>query len=142
VNATMPTFGTLQVNSEVNVTSIAQAATDTTLLATTPWLVIVVKNIKLPTTRDNYPVAPDFLLNVYREHIIDGVVGRMLMQAGKSHTNPQLGKYHLARYRDGITIARNDIWYQNVIGGQRWYFPQQFAASSQRNIGSAWPRGM
>lgn len=139
VKAAMPEFGVLQVHQTVNVTSIAQAATDLSRKATTPWLVQVVKNVKLPTTKDSLPIVPDFVLAVYSEYIKDGILGRMMTEQAKPYTNMQAGAMHLKRYRDGIGIARSKSWAQNLVGGQRWAFPQQFATNSQRNSVSGWP---
>lgn len=138
--SSMPTFGKLVVHRQVTVTSVAQAVTDTVRRSTTPWLVAIAKNIVLPTTKDSVPIAPQFVLQVYSNAITDGVLGRMMSQSSKSWTNVQLSLYHLKRFRDAIQTARNDAWTQNLLGGQRWGFPQQFHGSSQRGgISTAWP---
>lgn len=140
VKAAMPEFGTLTVYQAVNVTSVAQAPTDLSRTATTPWIVQVVKNVKLPTTKDQVPIVPDFVLSVYSEYIKDGVLGRMMTEQAKPYTNLQMGAMHLKRYRDGIGIARTKSWSQNLVGGQRWAFPQNFATRSQRSgVSTSWP---
>lgn len=140
VNASMPTFSMLNVHTPVDVTSVAQAVTDRSRQASTPWLVVVAKNIDLPNTRQNIPICPEFVLKVYSMYIVDGVLGRMLSQPSKSWSNTALGIYHLKRFRDGISIARDSAWNQNVVGGQRWAFPRNFATSSQRSgISTAYP---
>lgn len=143
--ATMQTLGVLHINQQITVTSIDQPinpVAPSTTSSTFPWRVCLVKNIQLPGTKDKLPIAPQFVLQVYSETIKAGVLGRMMLQPGTSYTNLQLAKYHLARFRDGIGIARNDVWNQNVQGGQRWAFPQQFATCSQRGYTSTaqpWP---
>ncbi len=140
VHASMPNFGTLTVHQSIQVTSVAQAESDTSRKATTPWTVNVIKNTSLPTTKDAIPVAPDFVLQVYSTYIMDGVLGKMMSQTSKSYTNVQMGVYHLKRFRDGISIARDAAFNQNLFGGQRWQFPQNFATASQRSgVSTAWP---
>ncbi len=140
VTAAMPDFSNLTVYQTVNVTSVAQAPTDTSRQATTPWIVCVVKNVALPTTTDNFPICPDWLLKVYSTYIIDGILGNMMTQSGKSWTNVQIGMYHRKRFRDGIGIARTAARTENVVGGQSWSYPRQFGFGSQRgSISTAWP---
>jgi hypothetical protein len=140
VNATMQNLGRLDIHQQINVSSVDIAPTDHTTAANHPWCFAIVKNIAFPATRDGIPIAPEFVLKVYSGAIIDGVLGKMMLQQAKSYTNKELGTYHLKRYRDEIGIARNDTWNQNVQGGQRWRFPNQFATHNQRG-GSVqtWP---
>lgn len=143
VGATMPTLGTLRVITPVTVTSVDAPVTAGNTVATNPWLVCIVKNIQLPGTKDRLPIAPQFVLQVYGETIKHGVLGKVMLQAGKTWTNVPLAKYHLASFRDGIGIARTNIWRQNVQGGQRWAFPQSFATRTQRGYASTaqpWPQ--
>lgn len=138
--ASMPSLGTLFFPRKINVTSNVTAADQPA--STNPWTVCIVKNIDLPATKDSLPIAPEFVLRVYSATIIAGVKGRMMLQQGTSYTNLPLGKFHLAEFRNGIGVARNDTWNQNLLGAQRWAFPQQFATRSQRGYGSVsqpWP---
>lgn len=140
--AAMQTLGQLCIVQPITVTSIDQPLNPRATSATGPWQVCVVKNIQLPGTKDKLPIAPQFVLQVYSGTIIDGVLGKMMIQQGKTYTNVPQARYHLARFRDGIGIARTDVWNQNVQGGQRWAFPQQFATHSQRGYTSTaqpWP---
>lgn len=141
VGAIMADLGVLSVTNPISVSSVAVAATDTTTASNHPWKVTVVKNIMLPGTRDDLPIAPNFVLGVYSGTVVDGVLGKMMMQQAKTYTNLALGKYHLQRFRDGIGIARNDIWNQNLFGGQRWQFPRGFAGGGSQSRGgvSNWP---
>lgn len=138
VSAAMQNLGTLDVFQTINISSVVIPPTDTTLAANHPWTFCVVKNIAFPQTKDLLPIAPEFVLKVYSQAIIDGVLGRMMMQQAKTYTNTQLGTYHLKRFRDEIGTARNDTWNQNLLGGQRWRFPA-FAGGSQRNSVAPWP---
>ena len=140
VRASMPTFGRLEVLDPIQTTSVAQAASDTSRKATTPWLVVVVKNIALPKTSDGFPICPEFVLKVYSTYIKDGLFGKMMAQSARGYSNTALSIYHLKRFRDGISIARDAAWTQNILGGQRWTFPQNFSTHSQRSgYSTAWP---
>lgn len=143
VNATMQNFGTLNVRTKIQVTSVpVTPGTPIVLSAQNPWTVFLVKNIALPKTRDDIPICPAFVLQVYSNYIEAGVMGRMMSQKNKSYSDPQLGKEHLMRFKDGVNIARNDAWNQNILGGQRWMYPRQFSVASQRNgVSTAWPTG-
>lgn len=140
VNASMPNLGRIDVHQQINVTSVDVPPTNHTTAANHPWCFAIVKNIAFPATRDLLPIAPEFVLKVYSKAIIDGVLGKMMLQQAKSYTNKELGMYHLRCYRDGIGIARNDVWNQNMLGGQRWRFPNNFATHTQRGGSVAtWP---
>lgn len=129
----MPVVGTLHLLYPVN--------TDQT------YSVIVVKNIVPPTRSDDertfkgtVPDAPDWLLHLYQSYILDGILGRMMLHANKSYSNPTIATYHLRRYRDGIAQARVDAQRQNTIGAQAWNYPQQFRTGGQRggvSVGNA-----
>ena len=140
--AVMTDLGTLNILTPITVTSIDTVVNPAATTATNPWLVCIVKNIKLPQTRDQFPIAPKFVLSVYSEALKAGVVGRLMMQPGRSHTNLVLAKYHLARFRDFIGVARTQTWNQNLQDGQRWAYPQHFATNTQRGYTSTyqpWP---
>jgi hypothetical protein len=139
VNATMSNLGRLDIHQMINISSVDIPLTDTSTASNHPWHFCIVKNITFPQTKDQLPIAPDFVLRVYSGTIVDGVLGKMMMQQAKAYSNVTLGKYHLQRFRDGIGIARNDTWNQNVFGGQRWRFPQGFATNSQRTWATPWP---
>ena len=143
VNAVMPNIPTLNVITPITVTSIDTVVDPQATTASNPWTVCIVKNIQLPATRDRIPVCPVFVLQIYSEAIKSGVVGKMMLQPGKPHTNLPLAKYHLAKFRDQIGIARTQTWNQNLQGGQRWCFPQTFATHTQRGYSFAsnpWPQ--
>lgn len=140
VNATMSHLGRLDVHTRITISSIDTPPNTQSTNSTNPWHLCFSKNITFPATRDNIPVAPSFIMSVYSGTIVDGVLGKMMLQAGKSYSNQQLGTYHLRRFRDGIGIAKNDVWNENVFGGQRWRFPSTFSTHSQRGYGTtAWP---
>lgn len=139
VAVTMPNFGQLVFTTPIQISSVSVPITDMTVGPNYPWYVGVVKTIAFPATRDDIPIAPDFVMRVYSQAIIDGVLGRMMTQQAKTYTNLPQGKYHLQRFRDEIGIARSEARVQNLFGGQRWQFPA-FAGGSQRGgYGTCWP---
>jgi hypothetical protein len=116
--AFMPEFGTLSL---VYPSNTAQT-----------YSVIVSKQVVLPTSRDDVPDAPHWVMQVYERTILDGVLGKMMGQQNKSYSNDSLSTYHLKRFRDGIQMARTAASRQNTKGAQAWSFPRQFRSSTQR----------
>jgi len=141
INATMAQLGILHVHEKIQVTSVPTTPGQPLVFsAQNPWLIVFVKNIVQPTTKDELPICPKFVLGVYSTYIEAGVMGRMMNQPNKSYSNPAMAKDHLARFKDGINVARNDTFNQNVQGGQRWRYPQQFYTRNQRQgVSTAWP---
>lgn len=129
IPAFMPTFGTLRLVNQPSA------------VATQPtWTARVVKNIMLPTTREDVPVAPDWVLTVYSTDILDGLLGKMMGQQMKSFSNGQMSTYHLRRFRTAIQVARTAAIRQNSVGAQEWSYPRGWSASSQRGgVSTAWP---
>lgn len=99
---------------------------------TTQYLATVVTNVSLPTAKDQMPIAPDWVLPVWHVGILDGLLGKMMMQPQKSYSNLQQGAYHLKRFRDVIQRARISKLRANTNGAAAWRFPQQFRANSQQ----------
>jgi len=93
---------------------------------------IVTKQIVEPTTQDMLPDAPRWLLPVYHETILDGVLGKMMAQTTKSYSNDTQAVYHLRRFRDGCMQARVASERANLYGGQAWRFPSSWRTNSQR----------
>ena len=103
--------------------------------------VVVTKQIVEPTTDDMLPDAPRWLLPVYHETILDGVLGKMMGQSTKSYSNDTLSTYHLRRFRDGIMQARVASERANLYGGQSWRYPGSFRSNSQRGgVSTPFPR--
>lgn len=118
VSALMPEVGTLIL--------AAAPATATQMLAT------VVTNVALPTAKEAVPIAPDWVLPIWHVGILDGLLGKMMIQPNKSYSNQTQGAYHLKRFRDAISRARVSKLRANTNGTQAWTFPQTFRASTQR----------
>ncbi len=115
--AVMPTLGTVSILWPVNT---AQT-----------FSVTVVKNVST-TTSDNLPDVPDWVLKLFYRTVLDGVLGKMMLQQNKSYTNDTLGTYHLKRFRDGIAMARVATLKRNTFGAQAWAYPQGFKTKTQR----------
>ncbi len=96
------------------------------------WYVKVVKNVALPTTKDQYPIAPDWTLKQWHTAIKEGMLGNMMNEKNKSYSDPKGAQYHLARFRKGITDARVSTLRANTEGTQAWRFPQSFRANTQQ----------
>lgn len=79
-----------------------------------------------PLDRDGDPVFPDWVLNKYQNDIIDGVLARMMSQAAKPYTNPQMAVFHAKSFKAAVAFARIEANRHNVYGAQAWGFPQSF----------------
>lgn len=104
------------------------------------WFARVYKTVVVPTTKDSWPIVPDWTLRVYSIHILDGLLGKMMGQQHMSYSNLPLSTYHLRRFRAGIQIARVAAENQNVRGAQAWSFPRGWSSRSQRGgVSQPWP---
>lgn len=142
VAAFMPHPGELHVKWPINVTSIVPAGNPPfPLQASNPWLVTVVENVQDPTTREDFPVCPSWTLKLYYQHILDGVLGRMMGQVNKSYSNSTGAQYHLRRFRTGIQQARTAANRQNTVGAQTWCFPRSGIGRNTQRGGmvTSWP---
>lgn len=90
---------------------------------------VVVKTVVGPLDCFDFP---DWLLPIYGDAILDGLLGRMMVQPNQSYTDKDNGVYHLRRFWDAINHARVATMRQNTIGAQAWIYPQQFRVTSQR----------
>lgn len=97
-----------------------------------PVTVIVIKKLILPTNKHDVPDAPDWLLPIYERQVLDGLLGRMMLQPNKSYSSKDGAQYHLKRFRDGIAVAKTAVMRSNLFGGQSWRYPRNFRTQSQR----------
>jgi hypothetical protein len=118
IPALMPTVGTLL---------LSQAP-----VSATTYIAQVVTNVALPTDRNAIPIGPDWLLPIWHVGLLDGLLGKMMMQPGKSYSDKVTGAYHLKRFRDVIARARVSKLRASTNGAQAWRFPQQFRSNTQR----------
>jgi hypothetical protein len=118
ITAIMPTIGTISLAQLPNAPVAMQA--------------IVTKNVSLPTTRDQTPIGPDWVLPIWHRYILDGILGKMMGTQNKSYTNDALSVYHLKKFQEGIARARSVTLAANTKGGQAWQFPRDFRTNTQR----------
>jgi hypothetical protein len=85
-----------------------------------------------PLTREGDTQLPDWVLDKYGNDLMEGLVGRMMMQPAKPYTNKQDGMMHTRAYLGARADAKIEAARQNVYGGQAWRFPQQFATRHRR----------
>jgi hypothetical protein len=140
--AFLPDFNHIHIRWPVQQTTVVPSGPPPYPLSlTSPWKAGYLENIAEPATQGELPVAPSWVLRVYREHILDGVLGKMMSQKNKPYSDPNLAKYHLARFRAGIAIARTAAMRQNTFGAQNWRFPRNGThLSSQRGgVSTAFP---
>ena len=112
VDANMPIPGELHLYFKPN--------TSDTITAT------VALTVTDPTTRDDIPVFPDWILNKYNTVIQDGVLARMMSQIAKPYSNQQMALYHGREYKQGTSFAKVETQRNNLYRGQSWRFPQSF----------------
>lgn len=118
VSAIMPDIGTIRLGFPPNNPAAMH--------------VIVIKNVVLPTTRDQTPIGPDWVLPVWGRYVLDGVLGKMMTTQNKSYTNDTLGTYHLKKFQEGIARLRTATLAANSQGGQSWRFPLDYRTRTQR----------
>lgn len=134
VAALLPDFETLHLrHNPQNTTNVSQS-----------YNVYVVKTVD--DSADGAPDAPKWLLSVYRQAMIDGVLGRMMSQENKSYSNAQAAQYHLRRFQKLESDAKVAAQRQNTMGAQNWRYPGGWRAASQRLgwggfWGAQWPAG-
>lgn len=109
----------------------------TLLLACAPisaatYLATVVTNVSLPTDKNAIPLGPDWLLPLWHVGLLDGLLGKMMMQPAKSYSDKITGAYHLKRFRDAIARARVSKLRASTNGAQAWRFPQSFRTTTQQ----------
>lgn len=117
-SALMPDVGTLILQNAPNTVS--------------NLLVTVVTNVKQPVGKDLIPQGPDWLLPIWHVGLLDGLLGKMMIQPSKSYSSEKMGVYHLKRFRDAISRARVSKLRANTHGAQAWRFPQSFRVMSSR----------
>lgn len=106
---------------------------------TKPWTARFEKTVVPSAGTDVIPLAPDWTLTIFGEHIKDGVLGKLMNQPGKSYTNDSKAAYHLKRFRAGIALARTQMKRMNVVGAQAWSYPRFVKGSQRGGVSTAWP---
>lgn len=97
----------------------------------TTWTAAVAKTPVDPPTVDKYPdlgVGGLWFVDKYREALTNGVMGKLMLLPAKSFSNPANAKWFWQSYIAERSKARGDMIKANVYGGQRWMYPQGWAA--------------
>ena len=97
-----------------------------------PFTVSVAKTVILPTDKDDVPIFSHVLFRRYHRYLLDGLVGQMAAEIGKTYTNAALSSYRLARFRDGLNIEKVESERQNTQGAATWSFPRGWRTRGQR----------
>lgn len=77
--------------------------------------------------------------DMWRTHYqvwLHGVLGRMMSQLSKPYSNPQMGVYHLKKFRSLMFEAKHAIDAGPVPDGQTWKFP--YFGSTHKNSLGGW----
>jgi hypothetical protein len=67
-----------------------------------------------------------WVLNLYMNDVINGVLGRMMGQTAKPYSNAQLSVLHARKFSSAIAFARQEANRRNIYRGQVWRYPQGF----------------
>lgn len=115
----IPVSGTLDLITGELALSL-EPSTDSTYTAQ------VSLTINDPLDREDYPVFPSWVLNLYMNDIISGVLGRMMAQPAKPYSNANLAVVHTRSFMSAVSLARAEANRRFTYGAQRWRFPQSF----------------
>lgn len=118
VAATMPDVETMLLQRQPN--------------AVTQYFACVAKTVSLPLTKDNLPIAPEWVLQKWHLVVKAGLLGSLMNQKNKSYSDGKGALYWLAKFRGGIQSVRSATLRANTPGATAWRFPQSFAARTQR----------
>ena len=89
---------------------------------TQPMTAIVLKTVTDPLMCFP-PNIPDWILPKHGVVILHGLIGTMMMLPAQSYTNPEMAKFHLGKFADGINGANVAATKANTIGAQTGMFP-------------------
>lgn len=117
-----------QNSDEINI-GATMAVIGELVLATAPtvadtYSAFVSLTVKDPVDENDFPKFPKWLLQRYREGLLDGVLGRMMSHVGKPYSNERMSIYHLRRFRNVMAQAAMDAQHQNVHGANAWQYPR------------------
>jgi hypothetical protein len=116
--AMMPDIGTIVLRNTPNTAMTLTAA--------------VIKNVLLPCEPNGFVEVPDVFIQKYFTGLLSGVLGKMMLQPGKSYKNDQGSVYHLKKFEGVKTAARVATIRRNTQGTNSWSYPQTFRTSGQR----------
>jgi hypothetical protein len=103
---------------------------------TETWVAMLALNVTDPTDGDGLPNGPpDWLLEKYNLTLTDGLISRLMLQAGKPYASPPGAEFHGKRYNQGVGTARNEVRDMFTFGGQRWAFPGGWKSHAAKRVG-------
>lgn len=74
------------------------------------------------TLVDTATMVPDIAYQRFYDVLLDGVLGRMFSHPMKPYSSPDLGTYHLKRFRSAMSEFTG-MAKQGFINGQNWVYP-------------------
>jgi hypothetical protein len=116
--AIMPTPGTILFATAF---TVAQTFTAT-----------VIKNVDSPLPKSGFVDVPEFVLKLHGIGILDGLLGRKMMETAKPYTDQKRGEYYLRRFITETSKARTAALRRNTFGTQAWSYPQSFQTRTQK----------
>lgn len=119
------------VNANGTPTKATMPVTNYIQLAGSPngeetYRALLVLTVSDPVTRAGEPVFPDWIVQKYRDALMDGILAGLMGQQAKPYTNISLAAFHKSSFKSKCAAARIDVDRGNVQGGQAWRFPQSF----------------
>ena len=109
VSSTMPVPGTVVLAFD--------PAGDETLTA------VVALTVSDPTTRDEYPEYPDWVLVKHYQTMLAGTLSALFAQIAKPYSNERMAIYNGRKFRAGMSQARVEGQHGHLYRGQNWAFP-------------------
>ena len=117
--------GTTQISASLADPTLLVLENEPGVVAT--YVATVALSVVDPVDSNSFPYVPDWVWQMYRGEIMNGVLARMMSQPAKPYSNTTLAAYHASKFRTGISFAKRKAWSKNLFAGQRWKFPQGFA---------------
>lgn len=103
------------------------------------YIATVNLTVQSPAKADDCVMFPLWVLERYRQILLDGLLGRMMTQPNKPYSNAQMAIYHTRKFASGVGYARVEMTRNNTYRQQAWRFPG-FAGGSQRGRSWAQPQ--
>ena len=110
-------FGFLGSYEKLGEFELVPHAKETVADALTPWVCI------RPPVGSFFEEVPEFVAGAFYEEVLDGAIGRMMVQQGKPYSNQAGAMYHLKRFRIGISTARDVARRQFTSAEASFVFP-------------------
>lgn len=80
--------------------------------------------INEPLDKEGFPYFPAWVLNLYMNEMVSGVLSRMMSQPAKPYSNTQLAAFHGAQFRSAVAKARSEANRRYTYHMQMWRFPR------------------